>query len=172
MSRNSRSDKLRFKEITEILTKPFADYDFLSTGDKVACVMQPDRYPIFKRKILKPIEVKGLWWMDEEQWTRFLSAHHHNGTVIKSGQDPDRLLTARTFSEGTCWIREMDEHYDLEARAKTIRWDPVRQKEIGATWEWLTVSITPDEYKRLDKFLGPKEDGCRHKEERLKINQG
>jgi hypothetical protein len=95
----------------------------------------------------------------------------HKGTVLKTGEDPDRLLTWRTFSEGLCWIRKNDDHYDLEARAKTIRWDNVKHREKGSAWEWLTVSITPEEYERLDKFLGVSHDGCRHREERLKINQ-
>lgn len=174
MSRVSRSDKIRFNEITEILTGPFKDYEFLSVSDKVACMMQPDKFPIYKRKLIQTIDVYGMWWMDADQWARFLSAHYGNAHVIKSGQDPDRVLATKKFNKpgSTMWIRETDTHIDIEGLSKVYAWDPVKKKDLGAVWEWLTVSITKDEYKRLDKFFGPREDGCRHDEDKLKINQG
>ncbi len=173
MFRNSRKDKLRFQQITEILTQPFEDLEFLAVSDKVAMMMQPEKYPIYRRRINRKITVYGLWWMNESQWTRYLSAHHNNGIVLKTGQDPDRLLTSRTFKADTmCWIRDMGDHVDLEGIALVGMWDPIKKRTIGAKREWLTVSITREEYKRLDEYLGPREDGCRHNEEDLSINKG
>lgn len=103
--------------------------------------------------------------MDESQWTRFLW-QGHNATVVKSGQDPDRVLTTRHFEpRGYCYIRVMDGRVDIEAMSRTTKWIPGKKNKNKKTVrEWLTVSITVEEYNFLvDNYLGPIDnDICRH----------
>ncbi len=165
--RNTKSDIVRLKEIMNIMTKPYAEFDFMDEYDALEATINPDKYPIYKRKILEPIKLRGLWWMDEEQWTRFMWQGHH-GTVIKDGSDPDRFLTTRTFSEGSLFIREMDDCIDLEGRCKTVRWNKEKCREMGGAWEWLTVTISKDAFKEIDKFLGPRHSGCNHQQGALR----
>lgn len=162
--RSTRNDIVRLKEIAEIIKSPLAQFDHIQETDKIEMVMQYERYPIFQRKILQPIKVRGLWWLDEEQWAQYMWNGHGNPHVVKDEYETDRVLIERTFSEGVLWIRKMDDRYDLEGRTK---------KGWGATstWEWVTVSVTPYEYERLDKFLGPSHDGCKHEEEELYVNR-
>lgn len=168
--RNSKSDLARLKEIMNIMTKPYAEFDFMDEYDALEAMINPDKYPIYKRKVIRPIKIKGLWWMDEEQWTRFLWQGHH-GTVIKDGSDPDRFLTTRTFSEGSLWIREMDDSVDIEGRCKTMRWDLEKKKSLGGAWEWLTVTISKEVYLTLDNLLGDRHDGCNHQQGALRSEQ-
>lgn len=101
--------------------------------------------------------------MDESQWVRFLWQGHH-GQVIKSGQDPDRVLATRSFQPGWCYVRECPNHIDLEAMSINTCWNQETGKRTGVVWEWMTCSITMAEYKKLDSILGPRDDGCKHKE--------
>ena len=43
--------------------------------------------------------------------------------------------------------------------------DPVKKREIGSAYEWLTCSITREEYEKLGTYLSDRDDGCRHKED-------
>ena len=159
--RHHRDDIQRLKEIAEIISTPLTEFDHINDLDKIAMVMQYDRYPIFARKILKPVKVRGLWWLDEDQWAQYMWNGHGNPYVVKDEFETDRVLIERTFSEGSLWIRQMDDKYDIEGRTKMD----------GRGWEWTTVTVTEAEYKRLDEFLGPVYDGCRHKEEDLYVNK-
>lgn len=163
MSRGGkRKDTARLKDIVETLVGPYMELDHLNTEDKFYMAMNPEGRPIYRRKILTPMKVYGLWWLYESQWTRFLSPVHGNSHVIKSGEDPDRVLASRTYPPGGwCYIREMDDKVDLEAMCKVEKWDPEKKcKTTGI--EWLTVSITKDAFLELDEHFGPCHSGCRH----------
>jgi hypothetical protein len=105
--------------------------------------------------------------MDEDQWTRFLW-QGHNGHIVKSGQDPDRVLTTRSFEAGgSAYVRIMGDRVDIEAMSRTTKWIPGgrKLKKRRTVYEWLTVSITLEEYENLvDKHLGPVQDVCHCKE--------
>lgn len=120
-------------------------------------------FPIYRQKILAlPMPVYGLWWMDEDQWVRFLW-QGHNGHIVKSGQDPDRVLTTRHFEpRGFCYVRLMGDRVDIEAMSRTTKWIPGKKnKKKRTVREWLTVSITLQEYENLvDTYLGPVQDVC------------
>lgn len=165
MSKGSRLDKLRLREIFTRLIEPWDDCgDELSAETKLWYALRPEDYPIYKRRILKVLPVNGLWWMNESQWLRFMW-QGHNAVVLKSGQDPDRVLATRSF-RGDSWlyIRHVDDHVDLEGRSQVLKWDPIKKKSRGSCEEWLTVSITLEAYKNLDTFLGPVTESCNHKE--------
>jgi hypothetical protein len=162
--RNTRTDITRLREIAEIVKSPLAEFEHIHDVDKIAMVMQYERYPIYARKIKKPIKVRGLWWLDPEQWAQYMWNGHGNPRVIKDEFETDRVLIDRTFSEGVLWIRDMGDRFDLEGRTRC-------GEAHKRNWEWVTVSVTPAEYKRLDEFLGPPYDGCRHDEECLYVNR-
>lgn len=154
-------DKMRLEKIADIISTPLHYLEGVHKVDKVEMVMQPKTYPIFQRKILSPIKVTGLWWLDEDQWVQFMWHGHGNPAVIRNDVDADRVFATRTFSEGSLFIRKMNDRYDIEGRTKLN----------GQTWEWVTVSITPSTYKMLDEFLGPVQDGCRHEDRKLYVNR-
>lgn len=166
MRHSKKRDLLRIREIFTILVKPWDDSDVeqLTNETKLWYALQPEEYPIYRRKIMRPMRVHGLWWMNESQWVRFLW-QGHNAKILKSGQDPDRVLAIRAFEPGGwCYIRECGDQVDIEAMSRTTGWDPVKKKKKGTMREWLTVSCTKEEYKKLDSFLGPINDGCKHEE--------
>jgi len=151
----------------QLLTQQFDDpeMDYLTTEGKLWYALAPGEYPIFRRKIIRTMHVQGMWWMDESQWVRFLW-QGHKAQVTRNGQDSDRVLAIRAFEpNGWCYIRENPTHIDLEAMSRTTGWDMEKQKKVGTVREWLTVSITFEEYKKLDSFLGPINDGCKHESE-------
>ena len=164
MSRNSKKkDTARLREIVETLTEPFKGLDHLNTEDKFYMAMNPEGRPIYRRKIITRLKVYGLWWLHESQWTRFLSPIHTDATVVKSGEDPDRVLASRTLDAGGwCYIREIGDRVDIEAIGKTKKWDPVKKKSFGTAYEWLTVSITREAFEELDSSFGPVHSGCKH----------
>lgn len=166
MKKTKRSDLLRLREIAGKLVEVMddEDYDFLTLDQKLLCVMRPEKYPIYRRKITKRgTRVHGMWWMDESQWMRF-AWQGHNAKIIKTDLDPDRVLCTRTFEDSWCYIRDMGTHYDLEAMSKIHKWDPVKKKALGFAYEWLTVSVTTEEYNKLLEggHLGPLDCGCKH----------
>lgn len=165
MARQSkRGDLARLRDLLTTVISPFnsPDMDFLAVEDKLMYAIRPNEYPIYRRKLLKSVKVTGLWWMQESQWTRFM--WKGQGKLIKSGQDPDRCYTTHSFNNlGYCYIRENDDHYDLEAMSRTAKWDVDKQKDLKTTaCEWLTVSISKEEYTRLQEFLGPVDECCKH----------
>lgn len=159
---SNRSDLLRLREILQILIRPFQDMTFLTTEDKLVYAIRPSDYPIYRRKILQTIKIRGLWWMGESQWVRYLWHGHGDVHVIKSGQDPDRVLATRSFNfyaGANCYVREMPDRVDLEAMSSTKKWDKIKKKDKGTVREWMTVTITKEEYQKLlDSHLGPKHD--------------
>jgi hypothetical protein len=166
MARESkRKDLLRLRAIFITLMEPFSDpeMDFMTVEQKLMSSMQPEKYPIYRRKILRNMTVSGLWWMEEEQWVRFLW-NGHKATVIKSDQDPDRVYASHTFNNfGFCYVREHPDRIDLEAVIRTTKWDPVKKKKLpGSACDWMTVTITKEEYERLTPYLGPRDEACRH----------
>lgn len=156
MKPKALSDAQRIREIIRILIEPYQDLEHMTIEHKVWSTMQPEKYPIFTRKILEPMKVFGMWWMDEEQYCQYLW-NGHKGIVVKSDQDPDRVLATRSFMpKGYCYIRQHpDGTYDLEALSMT------RHKGKSA-FDYMTVSVTSEEYESLDKFLGPIQDRCKH----------
>lgn len=162
----NRYDKLRLRQIYTILISPFDDQDEerLTAEQKLHFAFRPDDFPIYRRKVLKPMPVDGLWWMNESQWLRFMW-QGHNATILKSGQDPDRVLATRSFgTKSWIYVREGQDQIDLEGLSQVTMWDPVRKKRKGVTREWLTVSITKEKYNSLDGYMGPVEDSCNHEE--------
>lgn len=133
-------------------------------------VLSVSKYPIFRRKILKTMPVKGLWWMEENQWIRFLW-RGHIGTVLKSGEDPDRVLSTRMLESGSVYVRVLDDRVDLEGISRTTklkrsdgRWKTESFKGKQTVREWLTVSVTIEMYDTLQEFLGPELPICNHKD--------
>jgi len=144
----------------------------MTTETKLWFAMSPNDFPIYRRKVLKVMPVHGLWWMDENQWVKFLW-QGHSAQVVKSGQDLDKVLATRSFEPGGwCYIRENDNHIDIEAMSRTTGWDQVKKKKLGTRREWLTVSLTKEQYKKLDTYLGPIHDGCKHPEETYGMDKG
>lgn len=166
MRGTKRQDAARLYAILQILAAPFEESELedLTTDAKLFYAFNPDAVPIYRRKILKALPVRGLWWLDQDQWTRF-DWHGHNSQIIRSGQDQDKVLTTLSFQPGWMYIREQKDHIDIEATSVTSKWDPEKKKRIGAVREWLTCSITTIEYKKLDTQLGPVENGCKHSTE-------
>lgn len=167
-SKFTRADRKRLYELFTLLTGPFEgeELDYLTPESKLWYVIRPDIAPIWRRKILRPIRVQGLWWMEEGQWTRFLWQGHH-AQVIRCGQDQDKVLAVRLFQPGMAYFRQYTEEpfIDMEAMVRTTRWDPKKGKKLGTTREWLTVTLTQENYKRLDEYLSPVDDQCcNHKE--------
>lgn len=135
-------------------------------------VLSEGKYPISRRKIIKTMPAYGLWWMEETQWIKFL----WNGyikSVLKSGEDPDRVLTTRMLEVGSVYVRVMDDlgRVDIEGISRTTklmrkscRWKTKSFKGKITVREWLTVSVTLDEYKKIEKYLGPELPVCNHKD--------
>lgn len=165
MKGSKRQDAARLSAIIRILAEPFDDpeMDYLTTDTKLHYAFNPDAYPIYRRKVTKPLSVRGMWWMSDDQWVKFLW-HGYEGVAFKGGQGFDKVLATRTFQAGWCYVRECENQIDLEALSAAPKWDPVKKKRIGTAWEWMTCSITMDEYKKLDSQLGPRDDGCKHTE--------
>jgi hypothetical protein len=133
-------------------------------------VLSTTKFPIFRRKIIKTMPVHGLWWMEENQWIRFLWCGHL-GTVLKSGEDPDRVLSTRMFEIGSCYVRMLDDRVDLEGLSRTTklsrsngRWKTDSFRGKKTLREWLTVSVTLDEFDRIQEFMGPELQVCNHKD--------
>ncbi len=145
----------------------------LTIETKLWYAMNPREFPIYRRKILKAMPTYGLWWMDEGQWVKFLW-QGHSAQVVKSGQDLDKVLATRTFEPGGwCYIRECGpDQYDIEAMSRTTGWCPKKKKSLGTMREWLTVSLTKLQYNKLDSYLGPVHDGCKHPEEIYGLDNG
>lgn len=125
-------------------------------------VLNESTAPIYRQKILSTMPVHGLWWMDAEQWVRY-AWRGHNGVIVKSGQDPDRVLTTRQFEPGgSAYVRIYDDRVDIEALTRTTKWIPGKKlKKKRTVREWVTVSITHEEYENLvDNYLGPVQDVC------------
>lgn len=161
---NTRADTVRLYEILKLMTLPFSseDMDFLSMDQKLEFVVRPEENPIYRRKIIDRLPIIGMWWMDEEQWTRFLWAGY-DGHVIKSDQDPDRVLATRSFEpKGFCYVRERGDWIDLEGMVKGGGWDKEKKKAVGTIYEWLTVTISRYDYELLAGKLGPIDQGCKH----------
>lgn len=117
--------------------------------------------PIYRQRILKTMPVYGLWWMDGNQWVRFAWRGH--GHVLKSGEDPDRVLTTRYFEVGSCYVRIQEDRVDIEALTRTTKWIPGgrKLKKKRTVREWVTVTVSLEEYENLvDKYLGPVQDVC------------
>lgn len=157
-------DLVRLRAILQLMIQPFVhlDRDDLTNEDKLWYAMNPKAYPIYRRKLLGRTKVSGLWWVNESQWTRY-SWKGHKNAIIRSTTEPDRVMANRTFlGGGFCYIRENKGMIDIEALSDTPKWDPIKKKCYGHAYEWLTVTISPEEYKRLDTLLGPRDDGCSH----------
>jgi hypothetical protein len=74
---------------------------------------------------------------------------------------------------GSVYVRIMDDlgRVDIEGisrstklKRKTCRWKQKSFKGKSTVREWLTVSVTLDEYKKLDQYLGPELPTCNHKD--------
>ncbi len=171
MARGSRKDDLRLKSILELLLEPFTD-PFMEDMDKetqLYYVFRPSDYPIYKRRVLRSAKISGLWWVREAIWVKWMW-QGHQGPGVRSGQEADKLLATRAIKPKMfCWVRDMGEFVDIEAMSDTTRWDAEKKRSTSGA-EWLTVTITKAEYKRLDSFLGPVDDGCRHEEEKFEFN--
>lgn len=170
----SRNDDIRLKDILDSLLRAFEDPDlaWMTADMKLLGTFQPEKYPIVRRKIVKKyMPVTGMWWMSESQWVRFLW-HGHKGKVIKTDQDPDRVYARKVFDKGWCYVRDMGSYYDIEAVSRSTKWDPNATKEQRRrrkkrySVEWMTVSITKEEYAKLNEYLGPPTEVC------CKHNQG
>lgn len=166
--KTKRSDLLRLRDIAGKLVEVLdeEDYDFLSLEQKLTCIFAPEKHPIFRRRITKRTPVHGMWWMTESQWLRFLWSGHQ-ATIIKTDLDPDRVLCTRAFDQkGFAYIRDMGTYYDIEAMSKVTKYDPHKKKDLGSAYEWLTVSVSTEEYQKLveDGYFGPIEDCCKHED--------
>lgn len=161
---SKRGDMLRLREIMNLLIEPFnsEDMEWLTDEQKLEKAFSIKTAPIYRRKILQSLPINGLWWMDEDQYTRWLWKGE-DATVIKTDQDPDRVLTTRTFHKGSwAYIRQSGDRYDIESRTRSTIWDSKKRKSKGAYWEWMTVTVSKEQFKLLEPFFGPAEDGCRH----------
>lgn len=168
MRGSKRADLLRLRAILLRLVAPFEETDEdITTEEKLWYVLNPSEFPIYRRKITKPMPVHGLWWYDEAEWVHFAWQGHSDAEIINSGQGQYKVLTTRRFEPGGwCYIRETGpDQIDIEAMTRTTGWDPKRKRKMGTRREWLTVSCTREKYKMLDSFLGPIDDGCKHTEE-------
>lgn len=164
MSRHTkRKDMLRLRSLMLTITEPFQEMEHMGVEDKLVAAFRPKENPIYRRKILRTMQVNGAWWMDDEQWVRFLWAGH-KASVIKNSEDENRVITTRSFEpNGFCYIRSNEKGgYDLEALSRTTAWDKEKKKRIGTVREWMTVSITEEEYKKLQPYLGEVDAGCKH----------
>ncbi len=101
--------------------------------------------------------------MDEDQWTKFLWAGH-DGQVVRD-EHQDKVYATRTYPKGSwAYIRENKDTVDIESRTQSAKWDANRKVDLGRVWEWITVTISKAEYKKLEPYLGPLHDGCNHNE--------
>lgn len=108
--------------------------------------------------------------MEENQWIRFLW-RGHLGTVLKSGEDPDRVLSTRMLEVGSCYVRMLDDRVDIEGLSRTTklsrsngRWKTESFVGKRTVREWLTVSVTLDEFNHIQEYMGPECDVCKHKD--------
>lgn len=165
MGRGSRrGDDLRIYEILQLLLRPFGVEDGeMDTVQKLEIAFGYPAVQIYRRRVYAKFKITGLWWVEDEfKW----AWQGHGGAVTKSGECLDRILTTHSVSANTyCYIREGGDHIDLEVRSGIAKWDAVKKRRHSSRRVWLTCSVTPDEYKKLDTYLGPKEDGCLHEDE-------
>ena len=166
---SKRSDLLRLRSISQKLVEHLDDeeLDELSLEQKLICVFQAEKHPIYRRKILQTTKVYGMWWMSESQWLKFLW-QGHQAHIIKTDLDPDKVLCTRSFDcKGYAYIRDMGTHLDIEGMSKVSKWDSVKKRHIGSAYEWLTVSVSREEYQNLvdNHFLGAVDCGCKHHKE-------
>lgn len=159
---SKRKDLLRLREVMSILIEPFYEMEHMTDDMKLEAAFRASDFPIYKRKILSTMPVEGLWWLEQSQWLRFAWAGRKS-TIIKTDQDSDRVFTTMSYNnKGFCYIRELQDRVDLEGMVRTTKWDKEKKKRKGFACEWITVSVSKEEYQRLEKYLGPKEETCRH----------
>jgi hypothetical protein len=161
MARGSRSDDYRLKSILNVLLSPFSDghMEDVDVETKLYHVFDPGEHPIYKRRVLRALKIRGLWWLNESQWIKWLWHGHQENSVVKGELDHEMVMTERTVKAGTfAFVRERGDRIDIEAISRVF------VKGRGGTCEWLTVTITRAEYKTLDTAFGPVDDGCKHEE--------
>lgn len=170
MSRyTKKQDAIRLRTIMQLLVEPFDELDEPGVEPpddhtKLYYALHPDPFPIYRRKILKSVMVTGLWWMHETQWLNWLW-QGHSGHITKHGSELDRVLAHRSLlGNGWAYIREGGDRIDIEAQTMTSKWDAEKKKRMGAVREWVTVSVTPTEFKKIDIAFGPRDDGCNHED--------
>jgi hypothetical protein len=134
--------------------------DDVDAETKLHLVFDPAGHPIYKRRVLRAIKIRGLWWLNESQWIKWLWHGHQDGAVVRGELEHDCVLTERSIKADTfAFIREMGDRVDIEAISRVF------VKGRGGTCEWLTVTVTKAEYNSLDSAFGPIDDGCKHEDQ-------
>lgn len=162
-----KQDAVRLRSILDILVAAFdmPELDHLHLEDKLCLAFSSPKYEVYRRKICRTVTVRGLWWVDEDQLTRWAWQGHH-AQLVRGDLGLDKVVASRSLSSNNtyCYIREDMDHVDLEVMLITTTRSANKRKR-KVVREWLTCTITKDEYKRLDEFLGPREDICNHESE-------
>ena len=116
------------------------DVDGLDAADKLHLFFSPSERKFYRRRILGAVQVTGLWWVRDNVDSHF--------KVHKT-----RKLMHRVTKYGSFWLYvrddERDDFVDVEAKVYT-----------PTSSEFQTVTISREEYARLDSVLGPCEAVC------------
>lgn len=141
-----QQDILLHYTIREVFLKHLDDVEYLSDEEKLyLCFGYPDR-EVHKRKILKRFSLEGEWWGPDFTLDKIRSSR-----AIKYNNN------ARNFY---CYVREDESHVDIEIRVNAMREVGKKKKRKVKSYEWFTCTLTHEEYKKLDEFLGPTEICC------------
>jgi hypothetical protein len=103
-----------------------------------------EKREVFRRRVMQQTRIEGLWWGSDE-----LKKFGSRSIMMDARNTPWLYLRVDPRDKGSV---------DIEVRLPTSK----------GPHEWMTCTVTPQEYKRLDGFLGPREDICvkpSHKED-------
>lgn len=158
-------------EIAKILLSPHANSDYdndISDEEKLWHIFQPEKYLIYRRKVLMSFDVHGLWWTGESEFLKFESRNRYaHVKAHKEDNEVDKVSTTRKIQPGMCYIREDGERVDIEGQTWVTKYNRKTKKYQGGKREMLTVTISRKQYDDflLDGVFGPVDDVCRHNEE-------
>lgn len=140
MARQGKDDLLLWT-IRKVFLDPLADFDISDDEKLHRCFGYPER-EIYRRRILKEFRLEGAWW----------------------GVDLERVHASHAISfknsSKHVYCREDGDLIDIEVniyfREKVGR----TRKRWKTARDWKTCTLTGEEYKKLDSFLGPRETCC------------
>ncbi len=153
------SDGKRIRELIQAITGLFegTDCEHLSIDDKVYLSFQHDRYPINRRMMKNSIKVEGYWWLPEIQKLQY-AWQGYGESKLQSKNGVNRIWLTRRYQKGWLYVRETpDGWFDIEGYTSTKQMVKGKSESV---WEWVTCTISKNEYERLDTSLGPKQECC------------
>lgn len=164
------SDGKRIRELIQAITELFegSDLEHLSIDHKVHLSFQHEKYPIYRRMMRQPMSVEGYWWLPEIQKLQY-AWNGYADAKLQSKDGVNRIWLTRKFQKGWLYIRESNGWYDIEGYTATKH---VIKGENKTIWEWVTCTVSKNEYDRLDKLIGPRQECCIKNNHGVKDDEG